>query len=215
MTWDVLMNNRTSFDTNQGEVDNYNEGGYDTTTYADFNPQQQTWSTIQPVIPQDKFVGWNRSLHKNWQCMDYSKEQLRVMGFQISSYYASGQTFQIYTTQNGVNNNKLSQGLSYLKYALSNGIPVIVGVDDAPGHPGNLDNTTDHFIVIVGMGTDSNGKYFQFYDNATGVITNGTSSLNKLYYNSATGLISGTSQAVPYSTGLTYTITMIRKSKPL
>ena len=90
-----------------------------------------------------------------------------------------------------------------------------MGIDDAPGHTGNLDSTTDHFIVIVGMGTDSNGKYFQFYDNATGAISNGTSPLNKLYYNSSTGLISGTSQAVPYSTGLTYTITMIRKSKPL
>ena len=147
--------------------------------------------------------------------MDYSKEQLRVMGYQISSYYATGQTFQIYTAQNGVNNTALSQGLSYLKYALSNGIPVIVGVDDAPGHSGNLDSTTDHFIVIVGMGTDSNGKYFRFYDNATGALSNGTSTLNKLYYNSSTKLISGTSQAIPYSTGLNYTITMIRKSKSL
>lgn len=215
MTWEIVMNNRTSFDTNEGEVDNYTSGGYDTTTYPTFNPQQQTWPSILPVIPQNQFVGWNRRLHPNWHCMDYSKEQLRVMGYQISSYYSTGQTFQIYTAQNGVNNTALSQGLSYLKYALSNGIPVIVGIDDAPGHTGNLDSTTDHFIVIVGMGTDSNGKYFQFYDNATGAISNGTSPLNKLYYNSSTGLISGTSQAVPYSTGLTYTITMIRKSKPL
>lgn len=215
MSWEIVMNNRTSFDTNEGEVDNYNQGGYDTTAYPTFNPQQQVWPSISPVIPQNKFIGWNRRLHPNWHCMDYSKEQLRVMGYQISSYYSTGQTFQIYTTQNGVNNNMLSQGLSYLKYALSNGIPVIVGVDDAPGHTGNIDNSTDHFIVIVGMGTDSNGKYFHFYDNATGDITNGTSPFNKLYYNSSTGLISGTSQAEPYSTGLTYTITMIRKSKPL
>ncbi len=215
MTWDIVMNNRTSFDTNEGEIDNYIDGGFDTTTYSVFNPQTQSWPQILSVIPQNKFIGWKRNLHPSWHCMDYSKEQLRVMGYQISSYYSTGQTFQIYTNQNGVNNTALSQGLSYLKYALSNSIPVIVGVDDAPGHTGNLDNTTDHFIVIVGMGTDSNGKYFQFYDNATGVLNNGTSLLNKLYYNSTTGLISGTSQAVPYSTGLTYTITMIRKSKPL
>ena len=113
------------------------------------------------------------NLHPNWQCMDYSKEQLRVMGYQISSYYATGQTFQIYTAQNGVKNTALSQGLSYLKYALSNGIPVIVGVDNKPGHPGNLDSTTDHFLVLVGMGTDSNGKYFQFYDNASGLSNQG------------------------------------------
>lgn len=217
MSWEIVMNNRTSFDTNEGEVDNYNQGGYDTTAYPTFNPQQQAWPSILPVIPQNKFVGWNRRLHPNWHCMDYSKEQLRVMGYQISSYYSTGQTFQIYTTQNGVNNNMLSQGLSYLKYALSNGIPVIVGVDDAPGHPGNIDNSTDHFIVIVGMGTDSNGKYFQFYDNASGEVSQGASTLNKLYYNSTTGIISGSSQCIDYvnTTEYPYRVTMIRKSKSL
>lgn len=215
MTWDILMKNRTDFDINQAEIDNYTIGNYDTSTYSEFNPQQQPWPNISAIIPQYKFEGWNRNLHPNWQCMDYSKEQLKVMGYQISSYYSAGQTFQIYSSQNGVNTTKLAQGLSYLKYALSNNIPIIVGIDDAPGHPGNLDNTTDHFVVIVGMGTDSNGKYFQFYDNATGNLNNGTSSLNKLYYNSTTGIISGTSQASPYSTGLTYILTMIRKSKTL
>jgi len=111
----------------------------------------------------------------------------------------------------------ITNGLSYLKYALSNGIPVIVGVDDAPGHPGNLDSTTDHFIVIVGMGTDSNGKYFQFYDNASGIVSQGASSLNKLYYNSTTGIISGSSQCISYvnETAYPYKVTMIRKSKSL
>lgn len=216
MSWKIVMNNRTSFDTNQGEVDNYSQGGYDTNTYESFNPQQQSWPSITTVIPQNKFVGWNTNLHPNWQCMEYSKEQLRVMGYQISSYYATGQTFQIYTAQNGVNNTVLSHGLSYLKYALSNGIPVIVGVDDAPGHPGNRDSTTDHFIVLVGMGTDSNGKYFQFYDNASSEVSQGANSLNKLYYNSTTGIISGSSQT-DYANRQPrpYTITMIRKSKPL
>jgi hypothetical protein len=215
VTWDVVANNRTNFDTNQAEVDNYQTGGYDNTTYTPFNPQTSPWPNIPAVIPQNKFVGWGaQGVRRN--CMDYAKAQIAKVGYQISSYYSTGQTFQIYTTQNGVNNTALSQGLSYLKYALSNGIPVIVGVDDAPGHPGNIDNSTDHFIVIVGMGTDSNGKYFQFYDNASGNASQGASSLNKLYYNSATGIISGNSQT-DYANGqpLPYTITMIRKSKPL
>lgn len=217
MSWEILMNSRTSFDTNEGEVDNYSSGGYDTTTYTTFNPLQQIWTTIPKVIPQNKFVGWNRVLHPDWHCMDYSKEQLRVMGYQISSYFSIGQTFQIYTAQNGVNNDMLFQGLSYIKYALSNGIPVIVGVDDAVGHTGNLDSTTDHFIVIVGMGTDTIGKYFQFYDNASGIVSQGASSLNKLYYNSTTGIISGSSQCINYvnTTEYPYRVTMIRKSKSL
>ena len=66
------------------------------------------------------------------------------------------------------------------------------------------------------MGTDSNGKYFQFYDNASGEVSQGASSLNKLYYNSTTGIISGSSQTeYAIRQPRQYTITMIRKSKPL
>ncbi|WP_297984685.1 hypothetical protein [uncultured Chryseobacterium sp.] len=143
--------------------------------------------------------------------MDYAKAQIAIKGYQISNYYDNGQTFQIYTTQNGVNWNALSSGLSYLKYALSNGIPVI-GVDDAPGSPGNLDNTTDHFVVIVGMGSDASGNYFTFFDNADNEIIKGASSFNKLYYNDLTGLITGNSMT-DYASGLTYILTQIRKSK--
>lgn len=215
VSWNILINNRTSFDTSTDDIDNNTVDGFDTTTYSDFNPQQ-TWTNIPSIIPTSKFVGWNRLAHPTWQCMEYSKEQLRVMGYKISNYGTTSQTFQIYTAQNGVNNTALANGLSYLKYALSNNIPVIVGVDNHSGSPNpGTDNTTDHFIVIVGMGQDSTGKYFQFYDNADGEVIKGTSPLNKLYYNSTTGLIKGTSQADPYAVGLTYTITMIRKSKQL
>ncbi|MFA5557227.1 MAG: hypothetical protein WCY06_06975 [Flavobacteriaceae bacterium] len=148
--------------------------------------------------------------------MDFAKEQIAKKGYTISNYDAPGQTFQIYTESNGVDVDALWEGISYLKYALSNGIPVIVGVDDKLGHPGNIDNTTDHFIVLVGMGSDTNGNYFQFYDNADSEIAKGTSDLNKLYYNSNTGIISGVSQTdYAQNGGLTYIITMIRKSKPL
>lgn len=213
--FDELLTNRTDFDTETGDVDSNTIGGYDLTQYADFDAQQD-WTTIPNVIPKSQFVGWNRTLHPNWQCMEYSKEQIGILGYQISDYGATGQTFQIYTHQNGVNQTKLSQGLSYLKYALSAGIPVIVGIDDAPGHPRNLDKTTDHFIVIVGMGTDSFGKFFRFYDNASGEVAQGASDNNKLYYNSATGLITGNSQTdYAKKQPLPYTITMIRKSKAL
>lgn len=217
VSWNDLMNNRTAFDTSTGDLDNNSDDGFDTTTYSYFNPAQN-WSNIPSVIPINKFVGWNRSAHPNWQCMEYSKEQLRVMGYKISNYGATGQTFQIYTTQNGVNNTALTNGLNYLKYALSNNIPVIVGVDNHSGSPNpETDNTTDHFIVIVGMGQDSNGKYFQFYDNASGDPTQGANISNKLYYNSTTGIISGSSMtSYAINNGLNpYKITMIRKSKSL
>ena len=66
--------------------------------------------------------------------------------------------------------------------------------------------------LISTIYSDNNGNYFTFYDNASGSSSLGASPSNKLYYNSTTGTISGTS-ATPYASGLTYTITQIRKSK--
>ncbi|WP_156907128.1 hypothetical protein [Epilithonimonas caeni] len=122
----------------------------------------------------------------------------------------------IYKEQTGVNYSELNNGISYLKYALSNGILVIVGINNKIGtsNPAT-DNTTDHFIVLVGMGQDSLGKYFSFYDNASGYPIQGASTFNKLYYNSISGKISGQSvtdyaQTPPHHE---YIITQIRKSK--
>ena len=205
------MYNKTSYENNLGDDDNNTIGGYDNTTYNTFNPQQQPWTTIQNVLTKAQFIGWGYPGVKR-NCMDYCKAQIGIKGYQISNYSATGQTIQMYTAQNGVNKSKVIDGLSYLKYALSKGIPVIVGVDDAPGNPGNADQTTDHFIVIVGMGTDSKGNYFSFFDNASGDANLGASPNNKLYYDSVTGLIQGTSDT-PYASGLIYTLTQIRKSK--
>ncbi|WP_308005220.1 hypothetical protein [uncultured Chryseobacterium sp.] len=213
-TWqqfEYLMYNKTIYETSLGDDDNNTTGGYDTTVYDNFDPLQQNWPTIPSIIPIGSFIGWGYPGIKR-NCMDYAKAQIAIKGFQISNYGAPGQTYQIYREQTGVNQSNLIAGLSYLKYALSNNIPVIVGVHDAPGHPGNADQTTDHFIVIVGMGSDNSGKYFTFYDNASGSASLGANPNNKLYYNQATGIISGTS-ATPYANGLIYILTQIRKSK--
>ena len=72
------------------------------------------------------------------------------------------------------------QAVNYLKKALKNNTPVMCGVDNRPKSP-NKDAITDHFIVIVGMGTDEKGNYFLFYDNAVTNTKIGTSLDNKLY----------------------------------
>ena len=214
ITFNDVYYNRTSLDTNSAvDINNNTDGGNDNNIYVDFNPQQ-IWTTISQVIPTSQFVGWGSPGIKR-NCMDYAKAQIAKNGYQISNYGSADQTFQIYTEQSGVNQPNLTKGLNYLKYALSNNIPVIVGVDDNPGHPGNPDNSTDHFVVIVGMGSNSNGNYFQFYDNASGNTSQGTSPLNLLYYNSSTGKISGKSQCSGYFNSVAhhYIITQIRKSK--
>ncbi|GEM_PF-722703 len=209
-----LLYNRVEINTDIGDFDNNDIGNYDNTAYNDFNPQQDVWPNIPSVIPINEFVGWGAP-NVNRNCMDYAKAQIAKKGYKISNYYDLGQTFQIYTEQKGVNHEQLSKGLSYLKYALSKGIPVIVGIDNHEGSPGNPDQTTDHFIVIVGMGSDVKGKYLQFYDNASGDSSFGSSPLNLLYYNVLNGIISGSSQtSYAQSSQLhEYIVTHIRKSK--
>lgn len=99
--------------------------------------------------------------------------------------------------------------------SLSQKIPILIGVDNRPGAPlENRDKSTDHFIVIVGMGTDSKGKYFQFYDSSTNYPWLGASKENKLYFDTNTGKISGKtkSQYANLSGHHDFIITQIRKS---
>jgi len=208
--------NRTDADYDTGDDNNNTQGNYDNTNYSDYDDQTQTWPIIQNVISTSDFVGWNRILHPGWQCMDYAKAQILKKGNSISNYFDPGQTIQIYTDANGVDKIAAKNGVGYLISALQRGIPVIVGVDDEPGSPNQgTDKTTDHFIVIVGTGIDANGIYFTFYDNASGIRSQGTDANNKLYYNPTTGLITGKSQTdyAQVSYRHDYIVTQIRKSK--
>ncbi|MCA6439135.1 MAG: hypothetical protein IM581_04355 [Chitinophagaceae bacterium] len=208
---------RTYLDTDDGDENNNDVGNEDNSTYIDYDEITQSWPNIVSVIPINDFVGWlTPGVRVN--CMDYAKAQIMKKGYKISDYLIPGQTIQVYKEINGVGTvdiNAAKNGVGYLISALQRGIPVIVGIDDEVGssNPGT-DNTTDHFVVIVGAGSDADGHYFTFFDNATGSPTQGASAGNKLYYNSATGKISGRSQAIDYAASRRdYIVTMIRKSK--
>ena len=217
-----ILYNRTNLDLNSAIDPNNNTiGGYDTTPITAYNPNQDSWPFIGNVIPITDFVGWGESgLERD--CMTYAKEQLRKAGYQISNYGDAGQTYQVYTEQNGINLDNTGKGVAYLISALHRGIPVIVGVNYEPGsvYNKNTDNSTDHFVVIVGMGTDSNGKnYFNFFDNASfwkPYYNWGASLDNKFYFDSATGSLIGSSRTnFCDNVGGVYQVTQIRKSKPL
>ena len=91
----------------------------------------------------------------------------------------------------GVQKDQFENGVNYLKTTLKSVIPVMVGVDD-DSHVTNDDVTNEHFITLVGMGEDSTGKFFLFYDNALPDSDIGTSSENKLYCKPSQFLIEGT-----------------------
>ena len=204
--------NKSIFDTNTGDLDNNSIGNFDLTSYTIYQVSQ-TWPTIGNVIPVSDFIGWGTpGIDKN--CMSYAKAQIAKKGYKISNYNTPGQTIQVYTESGGANADAVKDAIGYLISALQRGIPVIVGIDDIDGSSNpQTDNTTDHFVVIVGMGTDSKGNYFSFYDNASGDPSQGTNPDNKLYFDSSTWLIKGKSQTYYGSQVRDYIVTMIRKSK--
>ena len=185
-------------DLNEGELKDLHCGRFkvkfDYTVLTD-------WDNIPSVIPNDKFIGWGHPITwlqegKEAECFDYALEQLRQVKHWVKSERwnkkwdgtkeLNDHIYQLYLEQDvagmnkGEQKNQFEPGVNYLKKTLKSGIPVLVGVDDDKKIK-NDDMTTEHFITIVGMGEDANGKYFLFYDNAEPEIDIGTSGENKLY----------------------------------
>lgn len=187
----------------------------DNQTYAEYQ-QHTPWPTIQRVIAFEDWVGFRRDAYGNQvNCLTLAKEQLAKAGYKVSGYDPYGQTFQTYTNELGVNSSRTKQAITYMINAINNGIPILAGIDNRNGSPaGNSDLTTDHFVVIDGMGSDAGGNFFHFMDSSTNIRANGASYLNKLYYNENTGKITGNTQSgygnLPGA--LPYTVTQVRKS---
>jgi RHS repeat-associated protein len=174
------------------------------------------WKNIPSVIKESDFVGWQSGSN----CFNLGQQQMGK-----ANTVATDVVYQLYTENKGANKQDVPKAIEYIQNTLEQGNPVFIGVENQKGHPGNNDKTTDHFIVIVGMGNDKKGNYFQFYDNATKSKSSGTSSENKLYFNEDEGLIQGHSQTeygrsysdpnlgnkAPYTDG--YIITQVRKTE--
>lgn len=183
-----------------------------------------SWDNIASVITKDKFIGWG---HQNiaQNCFDYCKKQLQDVGKSMKTPWwgtkdkMNSDIYQLYLTEDvagmkkGIQVKHFTKGVLYLKSALKSSIPVVAGVDDAPGSP-NSDKVTDHFVVIVGMGSDDKGKYFLFYDNATSDKTSGTSDKNRLYCNCDQFQLKGTgdNSYARDSQYKSYTVTQIRET---
>lgn len=153
-------------------------------------PGEEGWSNISPVIPPESFIGWGYNNTRN--CLSLARMQIEKVGYTIGGGKNPTNLYP-YNETKGVNKEQTEKAIDYITGALEQGIPVVVGVDDAKGSP-NTDNTTDHFVVVVGMGNDDSGNYFRVYDNATSDRTEGTSSENKLYYNPESLKIEGQKQ---------------------
>lgn len=159
---------------------------------------------IPSIIPVNKFVGWQRpgipffdSFHSRNnrapECLDYAKEQMRVVGTTAGGAMTSSNMYT-YDEKKGANSGVAEKAVNYMMQAIDAGKPVLVGVDIKPGSP-NSDKTTDHFVVIVGYQSNEDGSVsFRFFDNASGSSTLGANENNVLIYDPRTGVIKGQSQ---------------------
>ena len=114
----------------------------------------------------------------------------------------------IVASQNGkklIQKNK-SEGINYIINQLELEHPIVIGVDDDRQETYNSDNTTEHFILIVGYGCENGKQFFRYFDPGSKDVILGTNVNNKLYVepNFIKGKSPGGSK--------TYTIAQIRRN---
>lgn len=148
------------------------------------------WPDVPALIGPGDFIGTGHSdAYRHWnehwrdtsrppdrpdtiQCFDYARYQLLVTGHDTTDYRPDSTTYQVYTTAGGVDLNETAEGVRYLKRTLARRVPVLVGIllasYDAPPELRNRDRTTNHYVVMVGMGTDAEGPFFLFLDRLLG-----------------------------------------------
>ena len=86
--------------------------------------------------------------------MKASIAQLKKVGYKPKGD-ANTHIYKIYKDADGNRINDLGnsyiadfkKAISYLNKSLSEVMPSIVGADYQKGHPGNIDKTTDHFLL--------------------------------------------------------------------
>ena len=189
------------------------------TDYLDYGTYQdsQTWPTVTPIFTMSEYIGWGYpNLPEN--CFDYAKNQLKLKGFYPAPRNTPGQYWQVLDSVGTVHKTVAKQGISYINAALQNSTPVLIGVQLHSGlHTKNADKATDHFIVIVGSGTEQDGrKFYLFFDNAANykLPNEGAHAQNKLYWNESNGTIEGDTNATYADLSKPhYKVTQIRKTR--
>lgn len=189
------------------------------------------WVTVATFVAEADFVGWVGSDANG--CFRRVCDQLKKAGYGVrapgwsNQAVISGDIFQTYLATDvnkrkaGYQKDQFEAGVEYLKTAMLDKTPVMVGIDVHSGSSSN-DKATDHYVTIVGMGTDETGKYFSFYDNATSKTFPGTSHYigasdkNKIYCDCEDYSLIGKADPLNgYIAKNNFIVTQIRKSAKL
>ena len=99
-------------------------------------------------------------------------------------------------------------GVKYIDQQLIAGKPVMIGVDDGRVESYNADNTTEHFIVIVGKAVEGTTISYRYFDPGTRWGSKGYSTDNLMALNAEQNGLSGDS----YSGTKTYRMSQVRQN---
>lgn len=190
--------------------------GADYNDYGEFQIGQ-TWPSISPILIPGEFIGWGfPGLPEN--CFSYAKKQLLLKGMKPAPRNTANQYWQLLDSFGVQHIREAKKAVSSILAQLAQNKPVIVGVQYHSGgiHP-NKDKATDHFIVIVGSGTNPDGSmYLQYFDNAASHFNDrggGSHPNNKLIWDPINGTLEGQTNAT-YEGGFRpyYKVTQVRKT---
>ncbi|CAA0224040.1 conserved hypothetical protein [Tenacibaculum maritimum] len=102
------------------------------------------------------------------------------------------------------------KAIEYLDQELEKGNPILVGVRHTYfSTEYNYDNSTDHFVTVVGRGCENGKRFFRFYEVGTSYPDKGQHNDNKLFVNEDSS-VTGTPK---YKPDRTYTLTHVRGNK--
>ncbi|MBL3658993.1 SH3 domain-containing protein [Fulvivirga sediminis] len=167
------------------------------------NDREENISLASEII----FHGYQNSDSKG--CLRRCEDMLRSFGnYKVApttdSRVVQMTQYEGEDTENLVVQDNASEGLNLINNHIHNRIPIIVGIDWKKGNTGNNDNTTDHWVIIVGKETSNDGILsYHYFDPQTGHESIGTSNKNKLKLQSD-GTLKDTYR------GRKYVVTMVR-----
>ncbi|WP_375563471.1 hypothetical protein ACE1MK_01190 [Tenacibaculum maritimum] len=101
------------------------------------------------------------------------------------------------------------KAIEYLDQELEKGNPILVGVRHTYfSTEYNYDNSTDHFVTVVGRGCENGKIYYRFYEVGTSWAHYGQHSSNKLFLGEDFSL----KGAPAHNKGKEYTVSQVRKN---
>ncbi|MDR7371309.1 hypothetical protein [Flavobacterium aquidurense] len=130
---------------------------------------------------------WGDKKAQNIACWKASQQILTNSGLGSTAGYSVGAIQMAKEVDNHTKIEYLSvglkEGINYIDEQLEKSNPILVGVNHDLNYHGekNNDNTTDHFVVIVGRDCDDTGAFYIFYEVGTQYKKSGASDDNKLY----------------------------------